>query len=222
MIIQIHPFNDSKGLDSIKPHTTKLILGSFPATQVTNKDNPRLYFYYGSTDNKFWDIFNEVNNLTIYLSIENILEYLDKNDFGIIDIIRKCYRKDNTSSADEDLAILELQDIIKILFDSKIDTIYTTSKFVSALLKKQLTPIIDKGTRKYTKINVGNYSYEEIQISANIFRYNRQLKLVTLFSPSDNGLRGLQKGLNIKKNNIAPMDFRLEQYRQLLTNQNAT
>ncbi len=53
MNIETHPFNDKIGLPSINEKTTKLIIGTFPAFQVTNKKSPRLDFYYGSTDNKF-------------------------------------------------------------------------------------------------------------------------------------------------------------------------
>lgn len=78
MTIETHPFNDIFGLPSIKDNTTKLILGTFPAFQVTSKKSPRLEFYYGSTDNKFWDIIHDVLDIKTEITTDNILNYLEK------------------------------------------------------------------------------------------------------------------------------------------------
>lgn len=216
MKIQIHPFNDNYGINSIKPQTTKLILGTFPSYQVTAKESPRINFYYGSTDNKFWDLFKEVRNLTFDLSVENILNELDKSNIGIIDIIRKCYRKGDLSSLDNDLSILELQDMVKILNESKIDTIYATSKFVGELLEELLSPLIDKEKGRFKVICIGDFNYKEIQLAENIFNNGRQLKLITLLSPSGNGLRGIKKGLNSRNIKSDASSYRLGQYRHFL------
>ncbi|WP_144080082.1 hypothetical protein [Flectobacillus major] len=153
---------------------------------------------------------------------------MNKNEFGIIDIIRKCYRKDNTSSADEDLAIIEFQDIIEILRNFKVDTVYTTSKLVTSLLKQQIEPLLDKknetgkGNKKKKKeifvpIESGDFEFEKVQLPANIFRTSRELNIKTLYSPSDQGIRGIAKGLNSKNINLNPEDYRREQYKQLLS-----
>ena len=227
MTIETHPFNDIFGLPSIKDNTTKLILGTFPAFQVTSKKSPRLEFYYGSTDNKFWDIIHDVLDIKTDFTTENILKYLEENNFGIIDIIRKCYRKDNTSSADEDLSIIEFQDIVDILKKSKIDTIYTTSELVTKLLKQQIEPLLDKksetekGKKKkkneiFIPIKLADFEFEQVSLSANVFHTSRQLKIKTLYSPSDQGIRGITKGINSKNIKTDAATYRREQYRQLL------
>jgi G:T/U-mismatch repair DNA glycosylase len=227
MTIETHPFNDIFGLPSIKDNTTKLILGTFPAFQVTSKKSPRLEFYYGSTDNKFWDIIHDVLDIKTEFTTDNILNYLAENNFGIIDIIRKCYRKDNTSSADEDLSIIEFQDIVDIIKKSKIDTIYTTSELVTKLLKQQIEPLLDKkseiekGKKKkkneiFIPVKLADFEFEQVDLSANIFHTSRHLNIKTLYSPSDQGIRGITKGLNSKKITTDAVTYRREQYRQLL------
>jgi G:T/U-mismatch repair DNA glycosylase len=220
MKIEVHPFNDIYGHPSINEKTTKLVLGTFPAFQVTNRKSPRLYFYYGSTDNKFWDLFYEVLDIQGEKTTYNILNYLEENNFGIIDIIRKCYRKDNISSADEGLSIIEFQDIVTILKNSKIDTIYTTSKLVTKLLKLQIEPLLDKNNKKkneiFITVKVNGFEFEQVELPAKIFMTNRQFKIKTLYSPSDHGIRGITKGINSKKLNTDAFTYRREQYRELL------
>ncbi|MFT3822890.1 MAG: hypothetical protein QM731_03175 [Chitinophagaceae bacterium] len=230
MKIEIHPFNDTYGRESITGETTKLILGTFPAFQVTNKGTVRLDFYYGSTDNKFWDLFKESLSAKFELTVESIRSYLSDNNFGIIDIVRKCYRKDNKSSADEDLSIIELQDIVDILANSSIDTIYTTSKFVTKLLKQQIEPLLDrnhptekgKGKKKkkkkeiFTPETFESVEFVKVELPGSVFNKGRSLSIKTLYSPSDLAIRGIAK--RIKKGpGIDPLACRREQYRLLLT-----
>jgi len=227
MIIEQHPFNDTFGLSSITGKTTKLILGTFPAHQVTSKDTPRLDFYYGSTDNRFWDLFNEVLSNSSVLSVENIINFLTENNFGIIDIIRRCYRRDNNSSSDDDLSIIEFQDIVDLLFKSNIDTIYTTSNFVTKLIKQQIEPLLnkisltEKGKKLkkheiFVPVKLANFEFIEVDLPSSTFNSDRRLKIKTLYSPSDQGLRGISKGINSKELNTDPLTHRLEQYRQFL------
>lgn len=212
--IETHPFNDKIGLPSLSETTNKLIIGTFPAFQVTNENSPRLNFYYGSTDNKFWDLIHEVLDIKSEITTENILDYLKKNNFGIIDIIRKCYRKDNTSSADKDLSIIEFQDMINILTKFKVDTIYTTSKLVTRLFKQQIKPVLEKKKEIFIPIKIGEFEYEKVHLPASIFKTSRELKIITLYSPSDQGFRGIRKGLNNKKIDIRPEEYRRKQYEQ--------
>ena len=219
MKLEKHPFNDLYGLKSIKNSTKKLILGSFPAFQVMSKKNPRFNFYYGSDDNKFWDLYNEVFNINSELSINKIIKFLEGNDTGIIDIINKCYRNNNSSS-DKDLSIIEFQNIVEILQNSSINTIYSTSRYVTKLLKQQLTPLVqNKNLKKnevYVLIEKSDFEYEEVCISNFLPDINRKLKIKTLLSPSKQGLRGIKKGLNRKNINMSSDEYRLEQYKQLL------
>lgn len=65
-------------------------------------------------------------------------------------------------------------------------------------------------------IVVANYDYKQILLSATVFEVERNLKVVSLFSPSDNWLRVLKKGLIATGVDIATSEYRFDQYRQLL------
>lgn len=198
---------------------TKLILGTFPANEVTKDLNPRIKFYYGSTDNKFWDLFFDVLEIKKKITVQNILSFLESKDMDIIDIIRKCYRKDNKSSSDNDLTIIEFEDIIDILKNTKIDTIYTTSKLVTSLLKRQIDPLLENKKKKkelFIETKKGDFQFIKVSLNEETFGIARELKIMTLYSPSDQSIKGITKGLNKKKLEIDPKSYRKQQYLELL------
>jgi G:T/U-mismatch repair DNA glycosylase len=201
---EAHPFNDTYGRTSINLQTRKLILGSFPAFQVLNQ-TPHLNFYYGSDDNLFWTIVGKVFGLELS-TIDTILEFLSNAQLGIIDIIRTCYRKNNSSSEDQNLAIIELEDIIGLIQSTNITVIYTTSKFVTVLLKEQLDPLFKK-----RPILSNDYCLEyDIDNSS-----QKTIRIVSLLSPSPNALRGIQKLINNRKITATASEYRQDQYRSL-------
>ena len=215
MEIISHPFNDNIGKSSLRKETKYLILGSFPANQVTKnnpKDKPRLNFYYGSSDNKFWDLFKELKQKNLELDEISILNYLSEINFGIIDIIKQCYRKNDISSADEDLSIIAMEDMVKILNETSISTIYTTSQFVTKLLLNQLKPIIKEKSKAIKITEKGGFEYKEVFLQQEIFKVARNLKIITLYSPSNNSIRGLTKGLNNSKKEISAYQLGKNQY----------
>lgn len=219
LTLEIHPFNDNARSRIINGDATKLILGSFPANQVTKDLNPRIKFYYGSTENKFWDLFFEVLEIKKDITAENILSFLDSNDMAIIDIIRKCYRKDNSSSSDNDLTMIEFEDIVDILRKTKIDTIYTTSNLVTNLLKRQIVPLLEKKKKKelFIETKKGDFQFIKVGLSEDTCGFARELNIMTLYSPSDQAIsRGIPKGLNSKKLDIDPKTYRKQQYLELL------
>lgn len=219
LTLEIHPFNDNARSRIINGDATKLILGSFPANQVTKDLNPRIKFYYGSTNNKFWDIILDVFEIKTDITVENILSFLDSNDMAIIDIILKCYRKDNKSSADKDLDSIYYEDIVDILRKTKIDTIYTTSNFVTNLLKRQIDPLLDNKKKKkelFIETKKGDFKFIKVGLPDDTFGFARELNIMTLYSPSHHAIRGITKGLNSKKLDIDPKTYRKQQYLELL------
>jgi G:T/U-mismatch repair DNA glycosylase len=214
LLAENHPFNQNIGLKSISTDTKKLIVGTFPAYEVVNLKTPRLNFYYGSKDNKFWDIVREVSYNDFEFTTESILHFLLERKIGIIDIIERCYRKGNRSSSDDDLSIIEALDIVNLIQLTNCRNIYTTSKLVTNIIKKQLKPIVSNLTE--TVIPINGYEYEQIvfKILENGPQYI--VRIFTLFSPSNNGLRGIQKRLNIRGIDIVVEEYRKQQYRELL------
>lgn len=135
-----HPFNQTIGLKSIGLSTKNLILGSFPPHEVTEGQNFRLDFYYGSNENRFWDIFFKALNIQSDITIEAIQAFLREQNFGILDIIKSCYRRNGNLSSDIELAIIDQENLIPIFINYPIVNVYCTSQFVCNMLFDQLIP----------------------------------------------------------------------------------
>lgn len=213
-----HPFNQTIGKSSITPETKKLIVGTFPPHEVVMDNNPRMRFYYGSQDNKFWDLFRKATNTAFEFSPESILSCLKSLRFGILDIVEQCYRKENKLSSDNDLSIICQTDFPAIIQQCNCRDFYTTSNYVSTLLKKQLQPLTLLNNPRVN--DADGFSYETLSLSFFKDGPVYEIRIFTLYSPSDNGLRGIQKGLNnrYKDNEIKPdtYAYRDSQYRALL------
>lgn len=123
----------------------KIILGSFPTWALTPPDkdkketteekelqrikNNDLNYFYGSSNNHFWNWYSEFVDTTISKeNVESIQKSLIQNKIGITDVIFQCTRK-NRSSLDKHLTdriynhsffrYPEKEERIKILCTSK-------------------------------------------------------------------------------------------------------
>lgn len=207
-----HPFNSRIGLKSISDNTSNLILGSFPPYQVTEKLDYRIDYYYGSKDNAFWDLFFNALDIKENISEEEISSVLNIRNFGILDIVKTCYRKDGNLSSDTDLAIIDQEDLIPILSYSQIRNVYCTSQFVRSMLFDQIIPAfsIEK------KLNLVERELEGFVYHEIINNEMVNFRIFSLYSPSPQGLRGLQKRLNLIGSTESPEQYRLRQYRTFL------
>lgn len=192
-----HPFEPF-----IPKGAKKLIIGSIPPPrfciipqEISNED---VNFYYGSKDNSFWRIMQEIFNTDLQYkntasAIEQRKELLKNLSIGITDIIDECIHINNSAS-DEDLKILKHKDIFGLLnVNESIETLIYTSDFV----KKQINSIyktyhtIDKNNTRKQTVKIGNKTYN----------------VRVLFSPSPLAL------INMGKNGT---EKRKEQYRDFL------
>jgi hypothetical protein len=114
----------------------------------------------------------------IKLIEENIItETFIQNNIGIIDIINKCYRKNDESSLDTDLSIVEFYSIQNLLFEFKnISIILTTSSTVRDLLFKNQLNALRIGNIEKEILN--NIEFEKI------FLFDRNILIKRLPSPS--------------------------------------
>ena len=209
-----HPFNDNIGYDTIKPNVSNFILGSFPAYEVVNNQNPRLNFYYGSGDNRFWEIVKDVLNADFNLDPHSIKTFLD-NKFSILDIIEHCYCKKNRSSSDNDLVVLKYLDFPAILQRTNCRNIYTTGRFVASVMRRQISTLATSITTE----NLDHNGFHYARIDFKFFEDGPEfrVRLFTLISPSRQGLRGVQAWLNRQGIQMTADAYRREQYLQLLT-----
>ena len=181
MIILTHPFNRDPNKTMVCNNTRKIILGSFPSNNMTTDDNDKpLEYYYGNT-RKFWEIIKISQNLHegFDKSENDIKNFLGVNNIGIIDIIYKCYRRNDNQSLDSDLSIIELEDILSILKNKPlIIDIFVTSNFVRDIfISKQIRPMVDDHKTNFIK--------DENGCDVEVFSiFGREIKLHKLKSPS--------------------------------------
>ena len=176
---ETHPFQPY-----IPENATKLIIGTTPPprfakNELSDKD---VNFYYGSSDNLFWDIIGEIAFVDFKKEnsaqeIEKRKNFLEDKNIGICDIVLKTNRKKSDSALDDDLVDIEHLDIVnKILVKHpKIDTLIYTSDFV----KKQMAQLLKKLFGKEICHKSTNDD-EEKELIIN----NKKYKAVTLIWPS--------------------------------------
>lgn len=129
--IEKHPFKPF-----IPDNATILILGSFPGKEQTQSNPDNDQWFYGSKRNQFWKIISAVYN-TELLNKTDKQHLFNKFGIGITDILLQVRRKNN-SNLDNNLEIIEYNDkaIKTILENSKIKSIYFTSKYVETHFNK--------------------------------------------------------------------------------------
>jgi len=132
----------------------KLIIGSFPPNKMVfdygeevvyqnkiksliTKESKRYDFFYGSSQNQFWNLFfNSLNQTNLYDNTKELKDWLIKNNWGVTDLIYKTTRKKDSPN-DSDLVPIEWNvfNIKSILNSNKIKSIFFTSKWVQNTLK---------------------------------------------------------------------------------------
>ncbi len=193
-----HPFQPFIPINS-----TKLIIGTIPPPRFCKEPYHLLEddvnFYYGSRDNHFWPLLEEVFKTKFeYLnnskSNEQRQKLLESLNIGITDIIEICYHENNQAS-DDKLKEIEYKDLRQILIDfPSIDTLIYTSEFVKKLVN-------DYFKTYHSKIS-NNPKEQSIKINGKLY------KVHILYSPSPLALR------NMGDNGV---DKRKKQYREVLT-----
>nr|WP_321391446.1 hypothetical protein [uncultured Desulfuromusa sp.] len=165
MYTEVHPFPEF-----IPANAKALIVGSFPPVKLSIKNlfsisgsNKKLYdeyflnkrnqksekdidYYYGSSNNMFWDLIGAAFNCEINTK-DDMISFLTTKKIGITDLVEKCHRKETkrkpsrqnpnnvgVGSLDSDLSAIEFRDVIQSIKDHNIKKVYCTSRFVKKLL----------------------------------------------------------------------------------------
>ena len=145
LTIETHPWEYFPKNSKIE----KLIIGSFPPNKMVfdygeevvyqnkiksliTKESKRYDFFYGSSQNQFWNLFfNSLNQTNLYDNTKELKDWLIKNNWGVTDLIYKTTRKKDSPN-DSDLVPIEWNvfNIKSILNSNKINSIFFTSKWV--------------------------------------------------------------------------------------------
>ena len=103
-----------------------LILGSFPSVK-----SRAVNFYYGHSQNQFWSLLKDVFNE----EINDKKAFLLKHHIALWDVIKSC---EIEGSQDSKIRNVKVNNINKIIKESKIKTIFTTGKTATNLYHKYI------------------------------------------------------------------------------------
>jgi|GEM_PF-551906 len=178
-VTTIHHFIE---LYSILKNSTKLILGTIHPHDIKNF---LLNFFYGNVGS-LWSLFSKAFPNLDFGNRDQIIKILNDHNVAISDIIRQCDRENGKVTEDSKLfnIVLNHDQILNGIINSKIDTIYFTSGFgknnAAKLFQKtfKIKAVFDKSTREFT-------------IPAKHF--GREIRCVVLFSPSGAANRGIAR-----------------------------
>lgn len=175
----------------IAQNYTKLIVGTIHPHLV---ENFNIDFFYGNVGS-FWDILSNAFPERHFGNLEEIIATLSNYNTGITDIIRQCDRDNENITEDSKLynIIRNREQIQAGIQNSKIDTIYFTSRFG-----------INNAAKLFVDTFNINYNLDpltsEFSIPQNFF--GRKIRCVVLYSPSNNANRGIARAIPFL-NNIA-------------------
>jgi G:T/U-mismatch repair DNA glycosylase len=167
-MIEEHPWKLFPKNNPIK----KLIIGSFPPNKMVFKNGEivkyedgikkvldrktvRFDFFYGSKQNRFWDLFIKSLNININLeNVEELKDWIKNNNWGLVDIVLKTSRKKD-SPTDGDLIPIEwnIKLIEKIILENDIQSIYFTSSWVKKHFNKKINENCHIKINKYLLIS---------------------------------------------------------------------
>ena len=107
-----------------------LILGTAPSRM-----SREVGFYYGHPQNRFWKMLAAVTGEDVPQTIEEKKALLIRNHIALHDVIHSC---DIIGSSDSSIRVLKVNDVSKILKDSKIERIFVNGKTAEKYYKKYL------------------------------------------------------------------------------------
>ena len=164
--VETHPFEPY-----IVEGSNKLIIGTIPPPRFSKQElqDSDVNFYYGSSDNQFWDIMGDVCNVEFtkentQKAIEERKKALSDMKLSICDIIKQTKRKNN-SALDKYLDPVEYLNILELLEKNpKIDTlIYTSTEngvktFMTQYLREKFSKevchiTVDKSKKHFKLLN---------------------------------------------------------------------
>lgn len=134
-----------------------LILGSIPSPKSREYG-----FYYAHPQNKFWKVLSEIFNIEIKNDNDFKKEFLLKNKIALWDVIASC---DIKGASDTSIKNVKVNDINKLIRNSKIDTIFTTGKRANDLYMKYCycnTKIESIYLPSTSPANCANFSFEDL------------------------------------------------------------
>lgn len=131
-----HPYGEF-----IPKNADSMIIGSFPIGKFSNPKRRHeikkheLEFFFGGEKNLLWKLLGNVFSMPVKTA-EQVRKMLRAKKLGVGDVIRSCKRK-NGGGSDSDLYDIEWNmDLIQVIRNNDIKTLYFTSKKVETWFNK--------------------------------------------------------------------------------------
>lgn len=209
----------------VSKDSTGLIIGTHPPMPYRGC----MPFYYGNM-NEFWRLLELVYTSDKFFDndgkpeLEFIKKWLKKYNIGITDMVKYTT---NSFSVDNDMEIGRgIEQLNKNLYDWIKDSSINTIYFTSFGTGKSAYGLFRRWYKFYFKetLATGNYIINSETEYKTINIFNRDIKLVMLYSPSPAARRGIPRStpylnwLNVNPNIKKPIDeFRVYWYSKHLT-----
>lgn len=113
-----------------------LILGSFPSVKSREQ-----MFFYGHPQNRFWQVIASVFHSDLPRTIHEKQAFLHDHGIALWDVIASC---EITGSSDSSIKNVVPNDILKIITDAPIQTIYVNGKTAEKYYKKYIEQTIKR------------------------------------------------------------------------------
>ena len=107
-----------------------LILGSFPSVK-----SRQIRFFYGHPQNRFWKTMAAVYEDEVPESIEDKKSFLLRHRVAVWDVIESCEIK---GSSDSSISNVKVNDVNKIIKNSRIERIFVNGRTAEGYYKKYL------------------------------------------------------------------------------------
>ena len=111
-----------------KKDSKVLILGSIPSRK-SREDG----FYYAHPQNRFWKVLARVYNEDIPQTIVEKKKFLEKHKIALWDVCESC---EIHASSDSSIRDVKVNDLSRVLDNSKVEVIFTTGKKAYDLYNK--------------------------------------------------------------------------------------
>ena len=130
-----------------------LILGSFPSVK-SREDR----FYYANERNRFWRVLSAVFDKDLPNTKEDKIAFLHDHHIALWDVIASC---DLDGSADASIKNVTVNDVGRILKDSKVEIIVLNGKTAQNNYQRYLQSILDTQTVCLPSTSPANAAWSE-------------------------------------------------------------
>lgn len=128
-----------------------LILGTFPSVKSREQA-----FYYSHPQNRFWRVISALTKSDVPANIAQKREMLIKNNIAVWDVISEC---DIIGSSDSSIKNVVPVDILKLLSQASIGSIYANGNAAKKLYEKYLMGLANREVVGLPSTSPANAAY---------------------------------------------------------------